>query len=101
MKKDSMQRFSLLENGILDKPSARLLLVNVGGLPIWNEYTKANRWHQGTKDQIFPIEDSILTMQHGSVKEARFLPGLAHMGEPAAGKVITAWLQDFFRGVRD
>ncbi|KAI9779588.1 MAG: hypothetical protein M1816_003469 [Peltula sp. TS41687] len=74
MKKDSRRRFSLLENGILDRPSTRLLLVN------------------GTADEIFPIEDSLLTLQHGSVKEARFLPGLRHMGDPAATKLILEWI---------
>ena len=29
MKKDARQRFSLLENGILDQPCCRLLLINV------------------------------------------------------------------------
>ena len=29
LKKDGQSRFSLLENGILDKPCARLLLANV------------------------------------------------------------------------
>lgn len=29
MKKDAQKRFSLLDNGILDKPSARLFLINV------------------------------------------------------------------------
>jgi hypothetical protein len=29
MKRDSMERFSLLVNGVMDKPSCRLLLVNV------------------------------------------------------------------------
>jgi hypothetical protein len=29
MEKDAQKRFSLLENGILDKPSARLFLINV------------------------------------------------------------------------
>ena len=29
MKKDAMKRFSLLENGILDQPSTKLLLINV------------------------------------------------------------------------
>jgi hypothetical protein len=31
-KKDALQKFSLVENGILNKPSSRLLLVNVSGL---------------------------------------------------------------------
>jgi hypothetical protein len=30
MKQDAQQRFSLLENKILDKPSSRILLINVG-----------------------------------------------------------------------
>jgi hypothetical protein len=30
MKKDSQKRFSLLENGILDKPSTKTLIINVG-----------------------------------------------------------------------
>jgi len=30
-KKDALQKFSLLENGILEKPSTRLLLINVSG----------------------------------------------------------------------
>jgi len=33
MKIDSKPRFSLLENGILDQPSCRLLLINVRLLP--------------------------------------------------------------------
>ena len=33
LKSDGKSRFSLLENGILDKPCARLLLVNVGSSP--------------------------------------------------------------------
>jgi len=34
MKRDSMERFSLLVNGIMDKPSCRLLLVNVSQVVI-------------------------------------------------------------------
>lgn len=48
---------------------------------------------QGMNDENFPIEDSMLPLQHGSVKEARFVPGALHMGEPAAGPVIMAWLE--------
>lgn len=48
-------------------------------------------------DQIFPIEDSFLMLQHGSVKEARFVQGLGHMAEPAATKIISEWLAGFFR----
>ena len=90
------------------------------------------------EDDIFPIEDSILPLQHGSVKEARwvfffsffpfflfsflkssanaclresamadslftpldrFLPGLKHMGEPVAGKVIVKWIEKLLRSI--
>lgn len=52
-KKEARGKFSLLSTGILDKPCTRLLLVN------------------GTEDEIFPIDDYYLCLQHGSPKEAR------------------------------
>ena len=47
--------------------------------------------YQGVNDSIFPIEDSLLALEHGGVKEARFFPG-AHMGEPGATKTAQAWI---------
>ncbi len=44
-------------------------------------------------DEIFPIEDSMIPLQHGSVKDARFIPNSMHMGEPAAGPVIVDWIE--------
>lgn len=44
-------------------------------------------------DEIFPIEDSMLPLQHGSVKDARFIPNSMHMGEPAAGPIILKWIE--------
>ncbi|KAH0282315.1 yellowish-green 1-like protein [Aureobasidium namibiae CBS 147.97] len=79
MKRDSMERFSLLVNGIMDKPSCRLLLVN------------------GMLDELFPIEDSQLMLQHGSAKEARFFAGIKHMGEPHARPFITEWIDELFK----
>ncbi|KAI1339548.1 yellowish-green 1-like protein [Xylariaceae sp. FL0016] len=74
-KKEARGKFSLLENGILDKPGcARLLLVN------------------GTGDEIFPIDDYYLCLQHGEPKEARFVPDTKHMGEPASFGIILRWL---------
>ncbi|KAI0423296.1 Alpha/Beta hydrolase protein [Xylaria grammica] len=74
-KKEARDRFSLLSNGILDRPGcARLLLVN------------------GTEDEIFPIDDYYLCLQHGDPKEARFVGGLKHMGEPASFVIILQWL---------
>lgn len=53
MKQGAQKKFSLLENGIFEKPSTQLLLVN------------------GMEDSIFPIEDSMLALQYGGVKFAR------------------------------
>jgi pimeloyl-ACP methyl ester carboxylesterase len=78
-KKEAMSKFSLLEDGTLDKQEcARLLLVN------------------GTEDEIFPIDDYYLALQHGAVKEARFVQGVKHMGEPASFGIILKWLYKLF-----
>lgn len=81
MKVDSRTRFSLLENGILDQPSSRLLLIN------------------GMLDELSPIEDYILATQHGSIKDVRFYPDLKHMGEPVARKDILEWVNKLFKSV--
>ncbi|KAL5115260.1 hypothetical protein ACEQ8H_006852 [Pleosporales sp. CAS-2024a] len=74
-KRDAMSKFSLLNDGTLDKAEcARLLLVN------------------GTEDEIFPIDDYYLALQHGAPKEARFVAGIKHMGEPASFFIILKWL---------
>jgi dienelactone hydrolase len=68
-------RLSLLEQGILDKPCAPMLLVN------------------GTKDTIFPIEDKYLMLEHGDPKTARFYP-VGHMGyTPDTNPMIVRWLK--------
>jgi pimeloyl-ACP methyl ester carboxylesterase len=54
-------KLSLLKQGILDKPSAPLLLVN------------------GIHDSVFPITDYYLLLEHGSPKCARFYEA-GHMG---------------------
>ena len=55
-KKEAMDRFSLLRDGTLEKPCTKLLLVN------------------GTEDEIFPIDDYYLCLQHGGAKSARYVP---------------------------
>ncbi|KAF2157077.1 alpha/beta-hydrolase [Myriangium duriaei CBS 260.36] len=75
-KKEARSRFSLLENGTLDRPCGRLLLVN------------------GTGDEIFPIDDYYLVLSHGGAKEARFVDGRKHMGEPEAFFIILKWIYD-------
>ncbi|KJX98603.1 pigment biosynthesis protein yellowish-green 1 [Zymoseptoria brevis] len=77
-KKEAM-KFSLLKDGTLDRPECtRLLLVN------------------GVNDEIFPIDDYYLCLQHGAPKEARFVPGKKHMGEPESFFIILKWLYDLF-----
>jgi pimeloyl-ACP methyl ester carboxylesterase len=77
--KKEAKKFSLLEDGTLDKPEcARLLLVN------------------GTEDEIFPIDDYYLCLLHGAPKEARFIPGIKHMGEPESFFVILKWIYKLF-----
>ena len=65
---------SLVDQGVLDRPSAPLLCVN------------------GVDDSIFPIEDMYLLLRHGSAKSARFFPG-GHMGhDPTLFPTIVAWI---------
>jgi hypothetical protein len=44
-------------------------------------------------DDVFPIEDSLLALQRGSIKEARFMPDMKHLAEPAAGEMIFEWIE--------
>jgi hypothetical protein len=67
-------RLSLLDQGVLDRPSAPLLCVN------------------GVDDTVFPIADMYLLLAHGNPKEARFFPG-GHMGGSAATGAIVEWLR--------
>ena len=76
-KREAQSRYSLLNSGIIDKPSCRLLLVN------------------GVNDEIFPIEDSKLLCEHGSVKDIRLVLGRSHMGNPETESVLYDWLDQF------
>lgn len=74
-------RLSLLEMGLLDKPSAPILCVN------------------GKLDDQAPIDDVYLLMEHGDPKSARIYPRGSHMGrtpgmpEDEIAKMITGWLR--------
>ena len=67
-------KFSLVEDGTLDKPHTKILLVN------------------GTDDEIFPIDDMYVAMEHGGPKLARQVRGRKHMGEPEAFFIILKWI---------
>ncbi|KAH9875519.1 hypothetical protein J1614_004255 [Plenodomus biglobosus] len=76
---EAQAKFSLLADGTLDRAAcARLLLVN------------------GTEDEIFPVDDYYLCLAHGRPKEARFVKGAMHMGEPMSFFVILKWLYEVF-----
>ncbi len=73
--------FSLLDQGLLDRPSAPMLLVN------------------GARDSQIPIADLYLLLEHGDAKDAWVNPAGGHMGRskewpsPAiAEKVLMPWI---------
>ncbi|RDL38656.1 uncharacterized protein BP5553_02996 [Venustampulla echinocandica] len=79
-KEKALKKFSLLENGILQKPSTRLLLIN------------------GLDDGLMPIEDSLLPFEYGTPKEARFFPNALHMGYPMANGSVYPWMESVMVG---
>lgn len=72
---NAQKDFSLVELGVVNKPSCRLLLIN------------------GTHDGLMPVEDSTLLMEYGSPKEARLFTGLLHMGYPPANSAVYPWME--------
>ena len=67
-------KYSLKNDGTLDKPHTKILLVN------------------GMNDEIFPIDDMDVALQHGGPKLARQVPGRKHMGEPEAFFIILKFI---------
>ncbi|KAK5938033.1 hypothetical protein PMZ80_009622 [Knufia obscura] len=67
-------KYSMVNDGTLDKPCTRTLLVN------------------GNDDEIFPIDDMFVALEHGMPKEARMVKGKKHMGEPDSFFIILKWI---------
>ena len=67
-------KFSLVDSGVLSRPSCRLLVIN------------------GMEDSIFPIEDSIIVATQGSKADLVARGGRRHMGNPGAEEILYAWL---------
>ena len=67
---------SLLDSGVLDRPSAPLLALD------------------GEDDTVFPVADLRLVVEHGG--ELRLFPG-GHMGEGDTSAAIRAWLAERLR----
>lgn len=67
--------FSLVAQGVLDRPHAPMLVVN------------------GRHDEQVPFDDMMLLLEHGQPKAARFFPG-GHMGYgPQTFPTVLAWLK--------
>lgn len=73
---------SLVLNKIVEKPSCRLFLMN------------------GMLDGCMPVEDSMLLMEFGTPKEARFIQGRAHMGYPEANSHVWPWLESVVASIK-
>jgi hypothetical protein len=72
---DYAPRLSLLDQGILDRPCAPLLLIN------------------GVHDTIFPIRDMYLLLEHGNPKAARFWD-TGHMARtPQTEPLVLDWME--------
>lgn len=78
---EGFRRLSLLDQGLLDRPCAPLLLVN------------------GKDDRQCPIDDIFLLLDHGDPKAVRFFPG-GHMGfGPHTVPTIVGWIaRQFLQG---
>jgi FrsA-like alpha/beta hydrolase family protein len=72
------RELSLLDQGLLDQPSAPLLLVN------------------GRDDAQNSIDDIYLSLDHGDPKAARVFDG-GHMGEGPVAPTIAAWVSEQLR----
>ncbi|KAK4171834.1 Alpha/Beta hydrolase protein [Triangularia setosa] len=77
--KEGKEKFSLIENGVLERECCRTLVVN------------------GDLDEIFPVEDLYLAVRDRGGKERRnkeskVVGGRKHMGEPESFGVILEWI---------
>ena len=72
---EAVSGFSLVAQGVLDKPHPPMLIVN------------------GRHDEQVPIDDMLVMLEHGAPKAVRFFPG-GHMGYgPNTLPAVIAWLQ--------
>jgi Esterase FrsA-like len=74
------RKFSLLESGVLDRPSCKLLLIN------------------GMEDSIFPIEDNFIVALRGDKKDLLARGNRQHMGNPGAEDILYSWIDDAVAG---
>ena len=73
-------RFSLVDTGVVDTPTCRLLAVN------------------GMEDSIFPIEDRIIVATRGDRKDLVARGNRGHMGNPGAEDILYQWIDNAVAG---
>ena len=73
-------KFSLLDAGVLDQPSCKLLVLD------------------GMEDSIFPIEDNLIVGIRGDKKDLLSRGNRGHMGNPGGEEILYAWIDDALAG---
>ena len=73
-------KFSLVEAGIVGRPTCKLLVIN------------------GMEDSIFPIEDSFIVAVEGDKKDLIARGDRGHMGNPGAEELLYQWIDDTLAG---
>ena len=74
------KKFSLLDTGLLDTPTCKLLVID------------------GMEDSIFPIEDNFLVGVRGDKKDLIARGNRGHMGNPGAEDIVYAWIDNAVAG---
>jgi Prolyl oligopeptidase family len=74
------RKIRLLESGVLDRPSCRLLLID------------------GMEDSIFPIEDNFIVGVRGDKKDLLARANRQHMGNPGAEDILYDWIDKAVAG---
>jgi len=75
-------KFSLLDAGLLNQRSCRLLLIN------------------GMEDSIFPIEDNFIVARRGVNKDLLARGNRSHMGNPGGEDILYTWLDEVIAGIQ-
>ncbi len=74
------RKFSLLDAGVLDRQSCRLLVLD------------------GMEDSIFPIEDNFIVAMRNDKKDLLARGDRGHMGNPGAEDILYAWIDNVVAG---
>lgn len=75
------RKFSLLDAGLLNQRSCKLLLIN------------------GMEDSIFPIEDNFIVARRGVNKDLLARGNRSHMGNPGGEDLLYTWLDEVTAGM--